>query len=161
MAATWWTKPDGTRVLVLPVHSSLEDGPPEDFECYAVEMDMALAQGLLKRIEQLRSWKAQDDDLSCAQFWDYTGEYYGRNWSAGAPQEDDEGNPPPQWVRGEYDGRTDGDRLEVGDDWIEWRAYVKNTDIRLHTDSLDEKDLRRYVAGEDPWPTAPAREVSA
>lgn len=163
MTATWWTNPKGTRVLVLDVSSSLEDGPPDDYSCYVVEMDVALAEAILRRMDLVKAWNDQDTQLSCAQFWDYRGDYYGRSYDSEAVDAD--GNGPPLWARGEWDGRTDTDRMEVGYGgdgraWAEWRAYVKNTDIRLSTEPLDERDLRRFVAGDDPWPTAPVDEAA-
>ncbi len=162
--AAWWTNPQGKRLLVLDVSSSLEDGAPDDYQCYVVEMDVALADAILRRMDLVKAWHARDSDLLCAQFWDYRGEYYGRRYDSDAVDAD--GNGPPLWVRGESDGRTDTDRLEIGCSggeraWAEWKAYVKHTDIRLSTEVIDEAELRQCVAGEDPWLSAPVDEEAA
>jgi hypothetical protein len=152
--AAWWTNPEGKRLLVLEVFGTL-DGV-DGYDCFAVEMTRELAQALLARIERVKSWKAQDDDLSYAKFWDYAGEYY--SWEYDSPVEDREGHPPPRWVRGDFDSRTEMDHLEVGcrpDGWVGWSAWVKHSDpaIKLTTQEIREEELRRFVAGDDPWDT--------
>lgn len=150
MEPTWYVRPeDGKRVLVLDVHSSLEDGGPDDYEVAVVEMTPEYAKDLLRRIELVKQWKQLDDQLCDAEFWNYDLQYFPADWEE-AP--DDDRTPPPLWeARGEYDGRTDTDLLEVSERYVEWHAYVKNTDIRLHSESLSVDDLMRYASGDDPW----------
>lgn len=152
MEPTWHRRPkDGKTVLVLEVTSSLEDGPPDDFECAVLELTPEYAAGLLARIEMVKKWLEQDSQLQCAQFWNYDVEYFPLAWDE---SDDSDRVPDPLWdAKGEYDGRTETDMLEVGQSgYVEWRAYVKNTDIRIFTSSLSFEDLKRYVAGENPWP---------
>jgi hypothetical protein len=155
MNPTWHRRPtDGKLVLVLAVSSSLDDGAPDSHECAVVEMTPEYAQTLLTRIGLVEEWKQRDSQLQCAQFWNYDPEYFALDWESG---DEGENTPAPLWNgKGDYDGRTDTDRVEVGQSgYVEWRSYVKNTDILLVTHSLDKAELERYIAGDNPWPTAP------
>jgi hypothetical protein len=156
MAVTWWTNPAGEQRLVLDVFGRL-DGY-EDYECFAVEMTTELATQMLQRIERFRAWKAQDDQLTSIKFWNYNGEYFARDWDADDAEKphDTEDNPAPVWERGDYDSRTEMATMEVGSDWAGWTAWAKHSDpaVKLSTESLDEADLRRFIAGENPWPLA-------
>lgn len=160
MTPTWYRRPsDDKLVLVLEVFTSVEDGMDE-FEVAVLEMTPEYAKQLLNLIDLVSAWKKVADDLQCAQFWNYDVEYFGATYE----DIEDDRAPRPLWEsKGEYDGRTDTDLLEIGQSgYAEWRAYVKNTDIRLTTSSLSLEDLQRYVDGQNPWPlSVPEQEQQA
>lgn len=149
MEPAWHVDPkSGARVLVLPVYSSLNDGPPLNYEIAILAMTPKLAQGLLNRLEHMAKWKQDDEDLCEIAFRNYQVKYYPadheadqavREWRA----------PVPQWARKE--SCTDMDQLRVGEGWVEWHAYVKGTDVELRTASINSDSLRAYVNGDDPW----------
>lgn len=156
--ATWWSNPEGQRRLVLDVSGRSEglDG----YDCFALDLTPELVAMLLNRINQVHAWREADKGLSFASFFDSEGEFYSRDYDSDDGQTDENDNPGPLWVReDEYDSRTEMDRLEIGVSaergWAGWSAWVKHSDpaIQLSTETLDEADLRRFLAGEDPWLT--------
>lgn len=145
MAATWWTNPDGKRFLVLRAYCA--EGI--DYDRFLVPMTPEYAQELLRRIEVTNRWRSEERELSWAAWWALDGEFRSADWDS--ELQDADGEQPPLWQAGDSDFRTDTDRLDIGDGWVEWHAYVKNTDERVHTDALERKDLEAYVRGEQPW----------
>jgi hypothetical protein len=149
---TWYVKPDGTRVLVLEVTATIEDGA-DDYALAAVEMTEDMAMGILAKIDKVGAWHRDDADFMCAEWVDYAPVYFAvdEDFYDSADATSDV-TPFPGWgAKGDNDGRTDLDRIGVGHDWAEWTSCVKNSDVRLTTAALTEADLRRYVAGENPW----------
>lgn len=146
---TWHLQPDGTRVLVLDVTATSSE-TPDEHALVTIDMTTELAERLLARMDTVKQWKEKDGEFSCAEWVDYTPSYFSVDYDAEELTGD--ATAPPAWsAKGERDGRTDVDRMVVGGEWVEWTAYVKNSDILLTTAALSEADLRRYVAGGNPW----------
>jgi hypothetical protein len=148
--ATWWTKPDGKRVLVLDVMSTAPD--ETEFQCLVLDMTRELALALLARFALVNEWRKVDPALDVVEFNDNGREYRARALSGNAI--DEEENYAPTWDVDDT-SRLDNESLVifVRSAYLEWRAEVGDEPDRLNTVGLTEADLRMFVDGGDPWPS--------
>jgi hypothetical protein len=158
--ATWWTNPEGKRLLVLKVWGAPEG--MEGYDCFAVDLTPALAMRLITLLDaaDVVRHAHPSEQLAALLFHDYTGEYYATDYDADSVYEADDEPLPPVWVRGDWDSRTELNRLEintgVGDStgWVQWTAYIKHCDRGLiETEALNRKDLQAFATlGLPQWP---------
>ena len=137
---------DGQRYLVRKVLTSCDDGC-DGFETAVLVIDVHTVDGWLEKL-RLAADLGRHHGLDGIEFYDPSPEYYNADWEA-EPLDEDETYPPLWDAKGEWDGRTDLDRLHVSaHGWILWEAYVRHTDLRVEVLALSDNEvasLRRAI----------------
>jgi hypothetical protein len=158
--ANWITNPKGERVLALKVHGDLEG--VDGYDVATIPMTREYAQQLLTQLDAVKALKM--DSLAHVSFHDYTPDFWPADYDSDLTSEEGSYLSPPKF-EGEdgsgEPGRTEYDRLLIapaagltdGHGWVQWTCAIKHTDppIDIETECLDERQLRAYVADEEPW----------
>ena len=139
----WMTTPDGRRALVLPAHFATDHSEGiEGYDCLVVHLTKPTVRGLLAKMNAVTAWHAQDNDVEAVEYYDRTdAEWWPNDFDA--ELEDD---IRPYWDgRGDFDSRTDRDRIVVSTEYVWWIADTKHTDARVESDGLDRVTLERLL----------------
>ena len=117
----------------------------DDFNCFVIEIDPALAELILKRMRQCRDIKALDQDLFQLRYWDYNGDFFDVDPDA-ADDPDGSEDLGPDW--GAPTGEalsTECNTMIISEDDVFWRAYPKHCDIQYETTLITQAQLENIL----------------
>jgi hypothetical protein len=141
----------GARVLVLATFDN-DNIDKSDYDAAVVHVeDTKTIDRWISLMDLARYIQRGDPFFSGLEYWDGGAAYYPVDWDAThdakTEPEDSTGEPPVIPIMSQDDSRTEGDRLLVTPDTIQWEASIKHIDdSRLYTEVVTRRYLEQLRA---------------
>lgn len=137
----WITTPSGERRLLLEARFIGGDFAGEGIEGYdyfLVTITKTDVRALLARMDKVKTLHDEDSNIETIEYYDTSGEWWPKDYES----EDEEGNSVPLWAgRGDFDSRTELDRMTVTPAMLWWHAIPKHQDVHIETYGLTREAL--------------------